>query len=275
MRLRSILFVPGNSERKLRRALGEPADAIVADLEDAVPAAEKEEARAIVAAVFAGTAPGGPARFVRVNGAGSGLLEADLSALAGVALDGIVVPKAEPEDGLPPLPHAVVPIVETAAGAAGARGLARSPGVLALMLGAIDLALELRLRPRRDGAELAFFRSTLVLESALAGIAAPLDGVHVDVRDLEGLEEQARLARSFGMGGKACIHPAQVAVVNAVFAPGSEELEHARRVVAAYSAAVASGSGALALDGRMIDRPVYEQARRLLADEGLSGPEGG
>lgn len=268
-----MLFAPGNSERKLRRALEEPADAVIADLEDAVSLAEKAEARAIVADVFGGSSPG-PARFVRVNGRTSGLLEEDLSALAGLQLDGIVLPKAEPDPSRPSLELPVVAIIETAAGMAGAARVAATPGVQALMLGSVDLALELRIRPRPDGAELAYFRSALVLDSAAAGVAAPIDGVHVDVGDLVGLEEQAQLARSFGMGGKACIHPSQVAVVNEVFAPSSRELEHARRVVEAYAEAVKAGSGVIALDGRMIDYPVFEQARRLLADEELTSQEG-
>jgi citrate lyase subunit beta/citryl-CoA lyase len=274
VRLRSILFAPGNDERKLRRALEEPADAVIADLEDAVPAAEKAAARAIVAGVLA-SAPRGAARFVRVNGVASGLLEDDLEALASLELDGLVLPKAEPGRPAPELPSPVVAIVETARGMAGAGELASGTAVAALMLGAVDLGVELRLRPRPDGAELAYFRSTLVLASAVAGIGAPIDGVHLDVRDLEGLEQESLRARSFGMGGKACIHPAQVPVVNAAFTPTAAEVERAHRVIEAYEQARARGAGAVALDGRMIDLPVVEQARQLLADEGLQGPEGG
>lgn len=272
-RFRSLLFAPGNSEQKLRRALEEPADIVIADLEDAVSPAEKAEARAIVAAVFARPAPG-PARFVRVNSSASGLLEEDLAALAGLKLDGMVLPKAEPGPSRLPLELPVIAIIETAVGMAGAGGVAATPGVQALMLGSVDLALELRLRPRPDGTELAYFRSALVLASAVAGLAAPIDGVYVDVSDPDGLEEQAQLARSFGMGGKACIHPSQVAVVNDIFAPSSREVEHARRVVEAYAEAVKAGSGVIALDGRMIDYPVFEHARRLLASEGLPSQEG-
>jgi citrate lyase subunit beta / citryl-CoA lyase len=267
VRLRSILFAPGNSERKLRGALAGEADAVIADLEDSVPLAEKAHARAIVAGLLSGPRLG-PARFVRVNGAASGLLDDDLAALEGLDLDGIVLPKATPDLTGFPLPQPVVAIVETASGMARAGDLAAAPGVRALLLGAVDLALELRLRPRADGAELAFYRSTLVLASAVASIAAPIDVVHLDVRDAAGLEEQALLARDLGMGGKACIHPAQVAVVNAAFAPAASELEAAHRIVEAYDAAVGAGSGAVALEGRMIDRPVYEQARRLLAENG-------
>ena len=274
VRLRSILFAPGNSERKLRRALDEPADAIVADLEDSVPAAEKAEARAIVADVLA-SAPARCARFVRVNGADTGLLEEDIASLAGLRLDGLMLPKAEPDalrrvGSLP-----VIALVETARGMTRAGAIASSGGVVALMLGAVDLGLELRLLPRRDGAEIAYFRSALVLESAAAGLGPPVDGVYLDTRDLEGLEEESSRARAFGMGGKACIHPAQVPVVNTVFSPTAEELEDAHRVIEAYESASATGSGVVALEGRMIDLPVVEQARRLLAGEAPPHPKVG
>jgi citrate lyase subunit beta / citryl-CoA lyase len=271
-RLRSLLFAPGNDERKLRRALQEPADAVVADLEDGVPTAEKEHARDVVRAVLA-EGERGPRRFVRVNGHETEIHEADLEALAGLDLDGIVLSKAKRGVRVPPgLP--VIATVETAVGVATSRDVACTPGVVALLLGTIDLALDLSLVPRADGAELAYFRSTVVLESTLAGLARPIDGVHVDVRDLDGLRGQALLARTFGMGGKACVHPAQVAVVNECFAPSAEEIEHAQRVVAAYRAAAGSGSGVVVLDGRMVDLPVFESARRLLGEEGLWSEEG-
>lgn len=266
MRLRSMLFAPGNSERKLRRALEGEADAVIADLEDSVPPAQKGEARAIVTEMLAST-PARCLRFVRVNGARSGLLEADLAALAGMPLDGIVLPKADPSLAGRNIGRPVIAIVETAAGMAGVDEVAAAPGVHALLLGSVDLALELRLRARPDGAELSFYRSRLVLSSAVAGIAAPLDGVHVDLRDAVGLAEQCNLARTFGMGGKACIHPAQVEIVNRVFSPTEAEREDAARIVEAYDDALADGSGAISLDGRMIDLPVVEHARRMLSND--------
>jgi citrate lyase subunit beta/citryl-CoA lyase len=264
--MRSFLFVPGSSERMLRRALAEPVDAVIADLEDGVAPPEKDEARRVVAAILGEPRSGGAARLVRVNRDGAGLLADDLRAIAGLELDGVVVPKAEPglRLDLPEMP--VVAIVETPAGVAGVQEVCALPRVERLMLGVVDLGLSLRLRPLPDEAELAFFRSTLVLHSALAGLAPPIDGVFVDVPDLEGLRASAERGRAFGMGAKACVHPAQVAVVNEVFATDSAEVDEARRVVEAYDAAASAGSGAVALDGRMIDKPVVEQARRLLAE---------
>lgn len=264
---RSFLFAPGSDERKLRRALGSEADAVVADLEDAVAAPEKPAARALVAAVL-GVAGAGPLRLVRVNGAGTPWHEDDLAAIGALRPDGVVLPKASPEAAAPlaRLGLPVVAIVETADGLRRAYELASTPPVVALLLGAVDLGLALRLEPRPDGQELLFARSSLVVDCAAAGLRGPIDQVWVDVRDAEGLEEDARFARSLGFRGKACVHPDQVAVVNEAFAPSPDELLRARDVVETYERAAAEGRGAVALEGEMIDLPVVERARQLLAD---------
>ena len=263
---RSLLFAPGSDERKLRKALEAGSDAVVADLEDAVVTAEKAHAREIVAEVLAARAP--CLRLVRVNAAGSPWLEDDLAAVADLGLDAVVLPKATPESltavhglGLP-----VVAIVETADGLARAQEVAGSGAVAALQLGAVDLGLALGLEPRPDGLELLVPRSTLVLASAIAGLRGPVDQVWLDVRDDEGLGRDCLLARSLGFRGKACIHPAQVPVVNEAFAPSESELRRAQEVVAAYDRAASEGKGAVALDGEMIDLPVVERARQVVAD---------
>jgi citrate lyase beta subunit len=187
----------------------------------------------------------------------------------------LVLPKATPDaaaalgrDGPP-----VVAIVETALGLRHAYETARTERVAALVLGAVDLGLELGLEPRADGQEVLYARSRLVLESAAAGLRSPFDLVHVDIRDDEGLEAEARLARSLGFRGKACIHPGQVDIVNRVFSPTTEEVDRARRVVDAYERGLADGRGVVALDGEMIDLPVVERARRVLAETERSAPE--
>jgi citrate lyase beta subunit len=264
---RSLLFAPGNDERKLEKALAAGADAVVADLEDAVPATEKEAARTVARRVLGGAATASLVA-VRVNAAGTEHWGADLQAVADLELDALVLPKATPEavGALGPDGPPVVAIVETALGVRHAYETARLPRVAALVLGAVDLGLELGLEPRADGQEVLYARSRLVLESAAAGLRSPFDLVHVDTRDNEGLEAEARLARSLGFRGKACIHPAQVAIVNRVFSPTGEERERARRVVEAYERGLADGRGAVALDGEMIDLPVVERARRILAE---------
>ena len=264
---RSLLFAPGNDERKLEKALAAGADAVVADLEDAVPAGEKEAARTVAGRVLRGAATASLVA-VRVNAAGSEHWEADLQAVADLELDALVLPKAIPDavGALGPDGPPVIAIVETALGVRHAYETARLPRVAALVLGAVDLGLELGLEPRADGQEVLYARSRLVLESAAAGLRSPFDLVHVDTRDDDGLEAEARLARSLGFRGKACIHPAQVAIVNRVFSPTAEERERARRVVEAYERGLADGRGAVALDGEMIDFPIVERARRILAE---------
>jgi citrate lyase subunit beta/citryl-CoA lyase len=264
---RSFLFAPGSDGRKLAKALSAGADAVVADLEDAVLAADKESARAVVAEALSG-ARGESLRLVRVNAAGSTWFEGDLAALTAVELDAVVVPKASPEavEQAGKLGVPVVALVETAAGLREAYAIATDPHVEALVLGAVDLGLQLGLEPRRDGQELLHARSTLVVDSAAAGIRPPIDQVWVAVHDTAGLAADCELARSLGLRGKACIHPAQVAVVNEAFTPSADEVVRARAVVAAYEQAAAAGAGAVALDGEMIDLPVVERARGILAN---------
>ena len=262
---RSLLFAPASDEGKLGKAFACGADAVVADLEDAVPAAEKARAREIASRLLA-EAESESLKFVRINAVGTEHWEADLAALEGLALDAVVVPKATPEC-VGRVPRPTVAIVETAQGLRLAHETALEPNVLALVLGAVDLCLELGLEPRADGQEILFARSKLVVDSAAAGIRAPFDVVHLRTRDEQGLAAACAFARSLGFRGKACIHPAQVPVVNREFAHRAEEVERARRIVAAYERAAGEGRGAVAVEGEMVDLPVVERARRILAGE--------
>ena len=161
----------------------------------------------------------------------------------------------------------IVAIVETAAGLREAFAIASHDSVRALMLGAVDLGLELGLEPRDDGHEILFARSSLVVDSAAAGLRGPIDRVWVDVRDLEGLARDCVVGRSLGFRGKALVHPDQIAPTHEAFAPSADEVRRAREIVAAYERAEADGRGVVALDGEMIDAPVAERARELLSDE--------
>jgi citrate lyase subunit beta/citryl-CoA lyase len=257
---RSLLFAPGSDERKLRSALGSGADAVVADLEDAVAPAQKGAARAVVAELRP--------PVVRVNGVETEWFADDLALVRELEPEAIVLPKATPDavaalgqDGPP-----VIAIVETAAGVRSSYETAVSPRVAALLLGAVDLGAELGLEPRPDGLEILFARSKVVIDSTAAGIRAPFDIVHLDVTDNEGLEAECRLARSLGFRGKACIHPGQLETVSRVFAPTEAELEWAQRVVDAYERESGEGRGVFALNGTMVDLPVVERARRILAE---------
>jgi citrate lyase beta subunit len=258
--VRSLLFAPGDDERKLIGALASEADAVVADLEDAVAPAEKPAARETVARV-------GP-RIVRVNGADTLWFAEDLAVVAELSLDAIVLPKADP-DSVAALGHEgppVIAIIETAQGLRLAYETACAPRVAALILGAADLGAELGLEPRPDGIEILHARSKVVVDSAAARIRPPFDIVHLDIHDDAGLEEECRLARSLGFRGKACIHPGQLPIVNRVFSPSKGEVEWARRVIEAYEQGIAEGVGVLTLNGAMVELPVVERARRLLAE---------
>jgi len=233
---------------------------VIADLEDAVAPERKAEARDLVARLRP--------RVVRINGAETEWFADDVALTGELELDAVVLPKATPEavEALGPEGPPIIAIVETAQGLRVAYETAASPRVELLMLGSVDLGVELRLEPRPDGLEILYARSQLVIDSAAAEIGAPIDVVHLDFRDLAGLEESARFARSLGFGGKACIHPDQVAIVNRVFAPESEDVEWARRVVEAYERGEREGKGAVALEGTMVDLPVVERARQVLAE---------
>jgi citrate lyase subunit beta/citryl-CoA lyase len=271
---RSFLFAPGSEERKLVRALESGADAVVADLEDAVAPEEKTTARDVATRVLreAGTES---LRLLRVNGVDTEWHDADVAALGDAGLDGIVVPKATGAAVRAVGDHVdtpIVAIVETARGVREAFEIASHEQVAVLLLGAVDLALDLGLEERADGQEILFARSSLVVDSAAAGLRGPVDRVWVDVRDLEGLARDCAFARSLGFRGKALVHPDQIAPTHEAFAPTSSELRRAREIVAAYDRAAGQGRGVVALDGDMIDAPVAERARELLSDQKRSAP---
>lgn len=263
---RSLLFAPGSDERKLTRALESDADGIIADLEDAVAPAAKTSARDCVRRAFS-AADGTSRLLLRVNAENAPEFEGDLALAEELALAAIVLPKASrsavaeaSKTGVP-----IIAIVETASGLQDSAAIAASPGVMALALGGIDLSAELGLLSRADGAELLFARSKLVLDSAAAGRRPPFDSVQTDLRNIEALEASSALGRSLGMGGRLCIHPNQIASINRAFTPAPEEVDEAKRMIAAYDAALNSGAGALTFEGRMVDRAVIARAHRLLA----------
>lgn len=262
---RSFLFVPASDEHKSRRALGTAADVVVVDLEDAVSFDQKDTARDVVRRVLADE-PSEALVAIRVNGAHTAFFAADVELAEELRPDVLVLPKATPEavDALGADGPPVVAIVETADGLRQAYEVASQLRVQAIIVGAIDLGVDLRLEQRPDGLEILFARSKAVLDSAAARIRAPIDRVWTDVRDGDGLEADSRFARSLGFRGKACVHPDQVEIVNRVFTPSDEELTRARRVIEAYEQAVGEGEGVTALEGEMIDLPVVERARQVL-----------
>lgn len=258
---RSYLFVPGNRPERFAKACATAAHAVIVDLEDAVPAAEKNAARAATKAWLSAEHP----VFVRINAAGTEWFDDDLTlcALPGVA--GIILPKAEQPEQIAQVAQAgataILPLIESALGFHQAEMLSRCPQVLRLVFGTIDFRLDLGIDGERD--ELLYFRSRLVLISKLAGLQPPVDGVTLTINDPVQIDDDTRHGRRIGFGAKLCIHPQQVAAVNAAFLPSAAELAWAQRVVAAANA---SHGAAAALDGKMIDRPVILQARQTIAD---------
>jgi citrate lyase beta subunit len=227
-----------------------------------------------VHAVFTGTVPGRAKRVIRVNGADTRWFARDVALVRELEPDAVVLPKATPAAvaGLPADVPPVIAIVETAQGLRQAYETAADPRVAVLALGAVDLGAELGLEPRPDALEILYARSKVVTDSAAAGIRAPFDVVRLDYSDTAALEAECRLARSVGFRGKLCIHPAQIPVVNRVFAPTDEEVAWARRVVEAFERAESEGTGVFGLDGTMVDLPVVERARRVLQEaKGATG----
>lgn len=262
----AFLFVPGDDPRKLASAHRSGADAIVADLEDGVAPARKEAARATVAE-FARERSDGPPLLVRVNAPSSAFLADDLDALKDLRLAGLVVPKSHAGElasfawnGCP-----LVAMIEDARGILDVLGIAEHPLTVRLALGAVDLTAELGLRPYRDDLQLLYARSQLVIVSAAAGIAAPIDSPSLQLGDEAGLRTECELARSLGFTGKSCIHPAQLRTVVDVFAPSPEELAWAEEIVEVFEQATVSGLGVTTHRGAMVDAPVVARARRLLA----------
>jgi citrate lyase subunit beta / citryl-CoA lyase len=292
--LRSLLFVPAHRPRMVQRALGlgefppSPLDVAILDLEDGVPPEEKEQARAALAALRAeGLPAGGPARYVRLNRDPSSR-DGDLAAVH-PGIDGIVAPKVEDPDEIASLEQAlnaredaagmtrgsvrVIASIESARGLLEAHAIARSSDrIVALLFGAEDFARDLALPIDRQGdaRDLLYARSALVV-AAIAAKRNAIDGIWPDVADLEGLRRETLQARRLGFSGKSLIHPGHIEVANEAFSPSADEVSYARRVVAAFEEARMQGRGAVALDGKMLDRPIVERARRtLLLHEAVS-----
>ena len=266
---RTLLFVPGSRPDRFAKAAASGADLVVVDLEDAVAESDKETARGAVAEWLGGDgAEVGAA--VRVNTIGSDHHGADVAALRGLpGLRAVVVPMAEDPDRLAALAErlgaevAVLPLVETALGVHRVHYLAAAAGVRRLAFGHLDLAADLG--SATDDTAMLMARSTLVLASRVARLPGPIDGTTTALDDPAAAAEDATRSRALGFTGKLCIHPNQVAPVNAAFRPTDDELAWAYRVLAA-----ATAGGVARVDGQMVDAPVLLRARNLVALQGSS-----
>ncbi|MFI5013332.1 MAG: HpcH/HpaI aldolase/citrate lyase family protein [Hyphomicrobiales bacterium] len=285
--MRSLLFVPGDSEKKFAKAMACGADVLILDLEDSVVPSAKEAARQTVRAAIgtARRAKTGPRIYVRVNPLDSGLIEADLDTVIPAQPDGIMLPKArggqdimhlstklavrEAESDLPDGAIAILPIATESASALFNMGsYAGSSGRLSgLTWGAEDLSADIGSLTSRlaDGAYTDPYRlaRALALFAATAAEVAPIDTVFTNFRDQAGLVAECEAARRDGFTGKLAIHPDQVAAINAAFTPSSEAIARARRIIEAFAAN--PEIGVLGVDGEMVDRPHIKRAERLLA----------
>ena len=273
---RSLLYIPATATRLLERAGQRGADAIVLDLEDAIAPAQKAQARAMLPAAIARLRGQVPV-LVRIN-ADPALRQADTGAALRAGCDGLIIPKAESANdilGIAALADALgadhVPlhaIVETPRALLRLAEIAQaSPRLASLAFGGEDFATAMGMEPTPD---------TLALPAQAVAIAAVAAGLHPmglagpigNYTDLAGFAALARCSRALGMRGAACIHPAQLPALHAAFGASAQELHQARSIVQAYGLALALGQGAVAVDGRMVDAPIAERARRLLQDAG-------
>jgi citrate lyase beta subunit len=279
--------MPGDSRRKIEKAVTLNADSVCMDLEDGVAAGQKAAARVVVRQALTTLDFGRSERLVRINSVGSGLEAADLAETITGRPDGIVLPKvdgaqavawldqqisaAEQSQGWPAGEIAIVAIVETARGIINLGEIcASSPRLQALIFGAEDLAADVGATRTRDGAEVFFARSALVTWTAAYGLQA-IDMVYVDYQDLDGLAREALRGAELGYAGKQAIHPRQIEPIHSAFTPSREAIERARQIVSAAAVNEAAGLGAFVVDGKMVDAPVIRAAKAVLAKARAAG----
>jgi citrate lyase subunit beta/citryl-CoA lyase len=267
MTARSYLYVPAHRAEMLAKSASRGADALILDLEDAVPADAKDDALA-AATAFLKDRPRGVEVWVRVN-AGA-LLDRDIRAIAALRPDGVTLPKVSSADDVIRLDVllgesdiAVVPLIETASGVLDAAPIAAAPRVARLAIGEADLAAELGIDLSDDHRELAPMRAQIVLASAAARIDPPIGPVSAEFANLGAFRLSTNAIRKQGFGGRAAIHPSQVSVINEVFTPSGDAIAAARDVLARFDEA--GGGATVDANGRMIDEAVVRAARRVLS----------
>ncbi len=277
---RSLLFVPGGRQEMLEKAARFPADVLCLDLEESVLPDEKPRARELVQGAVGPLAEGGRTVHVRVNSVHSGQTRDDLASAVQPALAGVLLAKTESAQDVrdvdvllreQELAHEVKPgAVELIVAIESARALLRceeisraSTRLVALMLGGEDFAFDMGVPRTREGRELEHARHVVATCAKAAGLLA-LDTPWADIQDIEGLVADTERAKAVGFSGKYLIHPDHLEPVHRVFSPSEAEVAQARKLLAAWEEALAKGEGAVQLDGRMVDRPIVERARRVI-----------
>lgn len=280
MHFRSLLFIPGNKESMLRKAMDFRPDALVPDMEDSVPDAEKANARKIIAALLPDLAGTGIPVIPRVNALDTGWTTDDLAAVVGPSIYGISIGKVHMPDDV----HRISALLDDLEAQAGlesgdvklflwlesARAMVycyetciASPRIEGVAFGAEDFTHDMGIERLEDESEVAVARNLLCIAARAAEVRA-LDTPYFRFRDEQGLRENCVRAKQFGFKGKFAIHPAQIEAINQSFSPSRAEIEYARRVVTAFEEAERVGRGSTSLDGKVIDVPVVKRARALL-----------
>jgi len=279
--LRSLLFVPGNKENMLEKALTFRPDAFIPDMEDSVPAAEKANAREVIKSYLPKLATSGVPVVPRVNSLDTEWIEADLAAVVGPHVYGISVGKVDVPDDIAAISDLISELESKASVEPGSLKLipwlesakaivhcyeicSASPRIVGVAFGGEDFTHDLGIERLEDESEVAYPRNVLCIAARAAGIAA-LDTPYFRFKDEDGLKANIAVAKQTGFKGKFAIHPAQIDAINAGFSPSAAELEQARRIVAAFEEAERQGRGSTSLDGKVIDVPVVKRARAVLA----------
>lgn len=278
---RALLFVPGDSRRKIEKAITLGVDCICLDMEDGVALNQKKAARASIAEALRELDFGRSERMIRLNRHGSGLEADDFTHTIASHPDSILLPKVESAEAIEWLDRSItaaeqmhhwpagqieiLAMVETARGVVNLKEIAgASPRLRTLIFGAEDLAGDIGAQRTRAAWEVFYARSAVVTHAAAFGLQA-LDMVFVDYTDMEGLVREAQQGAEMGFAGKQVIHPNQIRTAQEAFTPSAEAIAHARRLVEAHAHHQATGVGAFALDGKMVDRPVIKAAEQVLA----------
>ena len=279
--LRSLLFVPGNKDNMLEKALGFRPDAFVPDMEDSVPRAEKPNAREVIRSFLPRLAESGVPVIPRVNALDTEWIEDDLAAMVGPQIFGISVGKVDvPDDivtisnligeleektGLPAGKITLIPWLESAKAIVHCYDICRaSPRIVGVAFGGEDFTHDMGIERLEDESEIAYPRNVLCVAAKAAEVMA-LDTPYFRFKDEAGLRANSAAARQCGFKGKFAIHPAQIDAINETFSPSEAEIAHARRVVEAFEEAERQGRGSTSLDGKVIDVPVVKRARAVLA----------
>lgn len=281
--LRSLLFVPANQTKKVTKAFSSNADCLILDLEDSIARSEKASARRAVQSILRDHCD--KPVYVRVNSFDTPYLLDDLLAVLPEKPAGVMLPKVETGAQLQlfawlsrQLPattpemqtkSGLIALIETARGVSNANEIAAATDDLAcLAFGAIDFSLDIGTKLTETSEEILYARSTIVIASRVASRGKPIDTVYPDFKNDAGLRRQAEMAKNIGFQGKMVIHPNQIDIVNEIFSCSPEEIEYAKKIVAAFAEAEKNGSAAVDVDGKMVDYPVMKRARQILDSAG-------